>query len=209
MRWATGGLIIIALAGGYAFLLRKFDVWKGPMERQFGNVGAGKAVAQIYIEALSVDAVNYAMQMRVILASSRSPRGEGPEVPDRDLRLLISHDKTVEEIKIAANAHGPPATFEADLNEGNVADFPLDVYRTDMQVRLFENASAADSSGRLLPAKITVWEGLLGFQLEPNEEPGSAPGEIRLSFKIQRSGAFALFAFAAYGAMIVLGVSAL
>ena len=96
-----------------------------------------------------------------------------------------------------------------EKNDGSVADYPLDVYRSDLRVRLVEGVTRPDNPAELLPAKVTVWEGLLGFQLEPHEELGSAPGELWLSFKIHRSGAFALFAFAAYGAMIVLGISAL
>ena len=209
MRLVAIVIIVVMLAVGYGFLLRQFDVSAMPMEQQFGIVGREKPAAQIYIEVLSIDALNDAMQMRVSLATSRAPRGQRPATPDRDLRLMITHDKTVEEIKIAANDHGLTNTFEVDLNDGSVADYPLDVYRSDLRVRLVEGVTRPDNPAELLPAKVTVWEGLLGFQLEPHEERGSAPGELWLSFKIHRSGAFALFAFAAYGAMIVLGISAL
>ena len=38
-----------------------------PVERQFGIVGAGKLAAQIYIEVVSIDPLNDAMQLRVSL----------------------------------------------------------------------------------------------------------------------------------------------
>jgi Domain of unknown function (DUF4436) len=50
---------------------------------------------------------------------------------------------------------------------------------------------------------------VLGFHLRTTEETGSNPGEVRLTLEIRRSGAFALFAFASYGAMVVLGSCAL
>ena len=184
MRLVAIVIIVVMLAVGYGFLLRQFDVSAMPMEQQFGIVGGEKPAAQIYIEALSIDALNDAMQMRVSLATSRAPRGQRPATPDRDLRLMITHDKTVEEIKIAANDHGLTNTFEVDLNDGSVADYPLDVYRSDLRVRLVEGVTRPDNPAELLPAKVTVWEGLLGFQLEPHEELGSAPGELWLSFKI-------------------------
>jgi hypothetical protein len=56
---------------------------------------------------------------------------------------------------------------------------------------------------------MTVWEGALGFHLRTTEETGLNPGEVRLTLRIRRSGAFALFAFAAYGAMVVLASCAL
>ena len=105
MRLVAIVIIVVMLAVGYGFLLRQFDVSAMPMEQQFGIVGGEKPAAQIYIEALSIDALNDAMQMRVSLATSRAPRGQRPATPDRDLRLMITHDKTVEEIKIAANDH--------------------------------------------------------------------------------------------------------
>jgi hypothetical protein len=55
----------------------------------------------------------------------------------------------------------------------------------------------------------SIWEGVLGFELHATEEPALDPGELRLRLDIHRSGAFALFALAVYGAMVVLGCSAL
>ena len=40
---------------------------------------------------------------------------------DHDLTLLVSHDNTLEEVKLAAGDHIASATFEVDLNEGSVA----------------------------------------------------------------------------------------
>jgi hypothetical protein len=73
---------------------------------------------------------------------------------------------------------------------------------------LFEEATPPANEAKLLAAKVTVWEGVLGFHLRSTQHAGSGPGEVRLSLEIRRSGAFTLFAFAAYGAMIVLGCCA-
>jgi hypothetical protein len=73
---------------------------------------------------------------------------------------------------------------------------------------LFEEATPPANEAKLLAAMVTVWEGVLGFHLRSTQHAGSSPGEVRLSLEIRRSGAFTLFAFAAYGAMIVLGCCA-
>jgi len=203
------GTITILLIVGYISLLRYFHVSEMPVERNLGAKRSASSIPQIYIEPISIDALNDAMQMRISFAPSGTLYGEQLAPTERRLRLVITHDKAVEEIRVEANARPPTATFEVDLNEGSVADYPLDSYRADLRVQLFEDAIPAVDEAKPLAAKVTVWEGALGFHLQSAEHAASVPGEIRLSIEIHRSGAFALFAFAAYGAMVVLGCSAL
>lgn len=60
-----------------------------------------------------------------------------------------------------------------------------------------------------LPARVTMWEGVLGYNLHTTSQPGPDPDDVQLTTIIARSGAFALFALCAYGAMLVLGCCAL
>jgi hypothetical protein len=206
---ASIGTVSILLIVGYVTLLRYFHVSEMPAERNLGAKSAAGPIPQIYIEPVSIDALNYTMRVRISFAPSGTLYGERLAPTQRRLRLVITHDTAVEEIGIEANARPPTATFGVDLNDGSVADFPFDSYRANLRVKLFEDAIAAVDEAKPLPAKITVWEGVLGFSLRSTEHPGSVPGEVRLSIEIRRSGAFALFALAAYGAMIVLGCCAL
>jgi hypothetical protein len=203
------GAIAILLIIGYINLLRYFHVSEMPVERNLGAKSAAGSIPQIYIEPISIDALNYAMQMRISFAPSRTLYGERLAPTERRLRLVITHDKAVEEIGVEANTRPPAATFEVDLNEGSVADYPLDSYRADLRVQLFEDAIPAVDEAKPLAAKITVWEGALGFHLRSAEQAASGPGEVKLSIEIRRGGAFILFALAAYGAMVVLGCCAL
>jgi hypothetical protein len=203
------GTLVAGLAIAYAIIVHYFHVSEVPVERHFGAAGADSEPAQIYIELVSIDALNDAMQMRVSLAPSGTLYGERLAPTERSLRLVIIHDKAVEEIKIAANDRVSTATFEVDLNDGSVADYPLDSYRAELRVQLLEEVTPLADGVRPAVVKITVWEGVLGFHLRATEETGSDPGEVRLTLRIRRSGAFALFAFAAYGAMVVLGSCAL
>jgi hypothetical protein len=122
---------------------------------------------------------------------------------------VITHDKGVEELAVEANARPPTASFDIDLNGGSVADYPFDSYRADLRVQLVEDASPDIAEARPLEAKVTVWEGVLGFHLRSAEHSGSVPGEVKLSIEIRRGGALILFAVGAYSAMVVLGCCAL
>ena len=209
VRLASISTVLILLIVGYVALLQYFHVSEMPAERNLGAKSAAGPIPQIYIEPVSIDALNNTMRVRISFAPSGTLYGERLAPTQRRLRLVITHDTAVEEIGIEANARPPTATFGVDLNDGSVADFPFDSYRANLRVKLFEDAIAAVDEAKPLPAKITVWEGVLGFSLRSTEHPGSVPGEVRLSIEIRRSGAFALFALATYGAMIVLGCCAL
>jgi Domain of unknown function (DUF4436) len=90
------------------------------------------------------------------------------------------------------------------LNEGSVAHYPLDAYSARLGVQLLDNKSLLR-----LPARVTMWEGVLGYSLQTTSQSGPEPNDIQLTTTIMRSGAFALFALCAYGAMLVLGCCAL
>ena len=205
MRLVAVGALVLVLTVGYLILLRNFNVAETPGERHFGVTGVIRPAAEIYIEPISIDALNEAMQVRATIEPSLPVGGEVLAGSGRDLTLIITHDKTVEEIKLAANEHLAETSFEVDLNGGNVAHYPLDSYRADLGVQVFEASSPSTGPTTPLPAKITMWEGVLGFHLHTTQRLGAESGKAQLSLDITRSGAFALFALAAYGAMVVLG----
>jgi hypothetical protein len=202
-------MILILVIVGYVTLLRYFQVSETPIERDLGAASAVGPIPQIYIQPVSIDALNDAMQMRVSFAPSGTLYGARLALTERRLRLVITHDRAVEEIRVEPNDRPPTGSFQIDLNGGSVADYPLDSYHADLRIQLFEDAIPAVDAAKPLPAKITVWEGALGYHLRSAEHAGSDLGEIKLSVEIRRGGAFILFALAAYGAMVVLGSCAL
>ena len=208
VRFAAIGTVLILLIVGYISLLHYFHVSETPVERDLGLKSAVGPTPQIYIEPISIDPLNDAMQIRVSLAPGGRLYGERLALTERRLRLLVTHDKAVEEIGMEPNFRPPITAFQIDLSEGSVADYPLDTYRADLRIQLFEDAIPAVDEATPLAAKVTVWEGALGFHLR-SVEHASAPGEVKLSIEIRRGGAFILFALAAYGAMVVLGCCAL
>ena len=157
------GTITILLIVGYISLLRYFHVSEMPVERDLGLKSAVGPTPQIYIEPISIDALNDAMQMRVSFAPSGTLYGERLAPTERRLRLVITHDRAVEEIRVAPNDRPPTTTSEIDLSGGSVADYPLDSYRADLRVQLFEEAIPAVNEAKPLAAKVTMWKGSARF----------------------------------------------
>jgi len=208
MRLAAVLGILGAAAVGYLSLLHYFQVSERPREQQFGAAATAAAV-QIYIEPVRVDAHNHSMQAHLNLSVNRAAGERLVATPDRTLFLVLTQGKTAREIEFPAYQPIPTATLDFDLNGGDVADYPLDSYGADFSVECFADALPPATEAKALPAEVVVWEAVLGFRLETAERAGSNATQVRLSFGIRRSGGFALFALAAYGAMIALGCSAL
>lgn len=204
MRLLAVGVCLLAVTAGYVLLLRHFHVSELPGERHFGAVGQVVPAGEVYLEPISIDALSDAMQMRAYLSSSVTENKDAHGASSRDLTLLVTHDRTVEELKLAAAEHIASSTFEIDLNDGSVAHYPMDAYRAQFGVQLLDGKSS-----RPLPVRVTMWEGALGYNLHTTDLPQTGPEDVELTTAIRRSGAFSLFALCAYGAMIVLGICAL
>jgi Domain of unknown function (DUF4436) len=204
MRLLAVGTVLVTLTGAYLLMLRNFNVSELPSERHFGAADQVVPAGQVYLDPISIDALNDTMQVRVYLSPSVTESKDAHGVSSRDLMLLVSHDKTVEEVKLAAADHIASSTFDIDLNGGTVAHYPLDAYRAQFGVRLVDGKSSLR-----LPVRVTMWEGVLGYNLHTADQPQAGPEDVELTTTIRRSGAFALFALCAYGAMIVLGCCAI
>ena len=84
----------------------------------------------------------------------------------------------------------------------------LNIHWTPYVARVGVQLLDGKSSLRL-PARVTMWEGVLGYSLHTTSQAGHDPNDVQLTTAIARSGAFALFALCAYGAMVVLGCCAI
>jgi hypothetical protein len=204
MRLLAVGIAVIALSVVYLAMLGRFRVSDVPGEKHFGAAGEVEPAGEVYLEPISIDAPNDALQMRVYLMPRSSAGADAPGAPGRDLTALIAHDKTVEEVRLAAGEHVATSTFEIDLNQGSVSHYPLDSYVARLGVALMDGKSSLR-----LPTEITIWEGVLGYRLQTMAGPGADPDDVELTIGIGRSGAYALFALCAYGAMVAIALCAL
>ena len=204
MRVLAVGIVLAALTAVYLLMLSRFHVSEQPGERHFSATDPVEPAAEVYFEPVGIDAFNDALQLRAYLMPNPAASKNAHAAADRDLTLLVSHDKTVEELKLATGDHLASSTFEVDLKEGSVTHYPLDAYSARVTAELMEGRSATR-----LPVRATMWEGLLGYSLHSASEPAADPDAVQLKIAIERSGAFALFAICAYAAMVLLAVSAL
>jgi hypothetical protein len=67
---------------------------------------------------------------------------------------LVTHGRTVEEVKLAAADRLATSTFEVDLDEGSITHYPLDAYQARFGVQLLDGKSSLR-----LPVTVTMWEG--------------------------------------------------
>jgi Domain of unknown function (DUF4436) len=197
---AAALVFLCALAFGVA--LTRFEVSDAPREIDLG-AAANEAVARVYVQPVAIDPVNDSIEFRfnVLPGGSR----DGSATADRNLLLIIEHDKQIDTILSQANQPFPEATFAVDLQDGSVRDYPFDTYRVVMRLSYGEPGQARLS----LPLQITTWEGLLGFQVRAEPFEGRKDGVVPLAFTIRRSGATAFFGMALYGAMAVMALCAL
>jgi hypothetical protein len=206
-RLLAVAILLILASIGYVLLLQHLHVSEVPQER---HLGAGKAgPAQIYVWATGIDPLNYALQLHVSFAPGPGLEGQRPMAADRDLTLLISHGGTTDQVDIQANRPVPEADIEVDLDDGDVADYPFDRYTAGVHIQCIDKALQQAGKGGPLANGVTVWEGLWGFSLHAVELPDSRPEDVRLRLTIHRSPAFAFFALATYGAMVVLALGVL
>ena len=105
MRLLSIGMVLIALTASYLLMLSRFRVSDLPSERHFGAADPVVPAGEVYLEPIGIDALNDAMQIRAYLSPRTSDSKNSHAGSDRDLTLLVSHDKTVEEIKLAVADH--------------------------------------------------------------------------------------------------------
>ena len=97
MRLLAIGMVLIALTASYLLLLGRFRVSDLPSERHFGAADPVVPAGEVYLEPIGIDALNDAMQIPAYLSPRASDSKNSHAGSDRDLTLLVSHDKTVEE----------------------------------------------------------------------------------------------------------------
>ena len=195
----------LVLTAAYLLALSRFHVSEGPTEKHFGAAVGVAPAAAVYLEPLSVDAPNDAVRIRAYLTPILSATDDTYATPGWDLTAFITHDKTIEEVKLVAADHVATSTFEVNLNEGSVAI----IRSTPMPAKLAVDVIDAKSSQKV-PVQVTVWGKACSATdcIRPRSRPRLSMTP-RSPLPSRASGAFALFALCAYGAMIVLGFSAL
>jgi hypothetical protein len=204
-RRATLVAIAVLAVAGYVLLLVRSPSPELPLERTLGD-GTGPSALGIYLEPIAIDPLRDAMQMRVSIEPVGARSNGQPTLPDRDYTLELTHDNMTERVDVHAGRPFPTIATELDLYDGDVGSYPFDTYRTQLTVRCLEISASAQPVPVLV--RITIWERVLGFSLRTTLQAASATADRQVAFRIRRSHAFLDFALALYGAMVVLGCTA-
>lgn len=205
----TAGLLSVAL--GYAALVPSISEDLANTEQHLGAPPAGDGVPQlgIFAEVVSVDAVNEAMHLRLHVTPSRALRGERPNTSGRDLTVRIDDGDAVHELAFRANEPIPPTAMDVSLSGSRIALYPLERFHAVLQVTAREGFHPSNDLASLVPVRLTVWEAIGGWTVGAAEEPSSGAGEVRLRFRVRRTGALAFLALALYVMMMLIGGAAL
>jgi hypothetical protein len=195
--------LLIGCAVVYGTTMARFDLSKRAGEVELG-APADKARVALYIQPIQIDAVNHSMQVRISVV----PIGETKvTIADRDLLLTIQRGKQIEHLQIRAGQLLPEVTFDFDLHEGNVRDYPLDRYVSLMTLAASERTQ--DGTEKLVPIHVTAWEGILGFDIKAKSISTQRSEELQLQFAVSRTGAVSFFGVAIFAAMLVMMLCAL
>ena len=200
-------LVLAALLAGcaiaYALLLTRFDISSEPTETEFG-APASEARVRLYVQPVEVDPVNDSLEMRISVTPDPSLAATMAATADHDFLVKIRRGKQIEHVQIGAGQPLPEVTFDFDLEDGNVRDYPLDRYVSAMTLAASEPDAEAP-----LPIHVTVWQGLLGYTVKARQAAAQNAGDLELQFAVRRTGPVSFFALAIYGAMTVMALCAL
>ncbi len=198
-------LVAMLLVGvAYASLLVPRSKLDLPPERIFDLAGASGF--RIYVEPTAIDPMRDAMQVRVSIEGKVARASLQPVLPEQDFDLVVTHDSEIERVRVHAHQPFPTVTVELDLYDGDIASYPFDRYRAVIGLAVVPLTQTG--APEMTPVNVTIWQRVLGFRLETSVVSG-VEGGAQANFQLSRSGAAFYFALAIYGAMVVLGCSAI
>jgi hypothetical protein len=207
--WRRASVLGALLAGcmiAYGLMLVRFDVSAQPVEAEFGVPQADAAIG-LYMQPIQVDPVNDSLEMRISVTPDSSRADAATAIADRDVLIRIGRGKEIEDVQVRAGEPFPEVTFDFDLDDGNVRDYPLDRYVSS--VTLAARDQGQGGAEKPLPIHVTAWEGLLNYTVQGQVVETQPDGDLQLQFSVSRTGAVSFFGIAIYGAMMVMALCAL
>jgi len=205
-KLAKLGALLLGCAAIYGLVLSQFELANRPREVEFGAASTDAQV-RLYLQPMQIDPVNASLQIRISVIPDPSDPEAADTIADRDFTLKIRRGKQIEHVPVRTNKPMPEVTFEFDLDDGDIRDYPLDRYTSDLTLSADE--VAPDGTERPLLIRATIWEALIGFNVKALQVKEAPAGEINLTFELHRTGAASFFGLALYSAMIVMAICAL
>jgi Domain of unknown function (DUF4436) len=194
------GVLSLALAGGYALLVRDAFFVSGADRTTFtadgdSPDGADDGLA-VDASVLTIDPVTNTFQLRLDI----DPRGSyrlGRRTANRQLDLLVNAANGEQHRTYAAGR--PIELVDVALDAaGDAVLYPFDRHEAPLQVQ------AVDGSGRPVPVSITLVSDLHDWSVRALRSSDAAPGETSIDIVATRSAAVVSLAVAIMALVAVL-----
>ena len=198
--------LLLCCAAIYALVLSRFELAQRPQEVNF-SASSGEGQLRLYLQPIQIDPGNASLQIKISVIPDPSQPEAADAIADRDLVLKVRRGKQIEHVRVRANQPMPEVTYEFDLDEGDIRDYPLDRYLSDLTLL----AEYPQQDGTIQPVRVhaTVWQALMGFNVSVRQIAEPRVGGLHLQFEVHRTGAASFFGLAIYAAMIVMALCAL
>jgi len=221
-RWVVLGSLVSVAAIGYIALFATSHGAEIPHEQRFeSGASGGAAPIDMYLDMLAFDPVRESLDARLDYADatqSSKPDDFGVEstagshgphyygVAARNLSVHLSDASSARDIELRRNAMVPSTSFAADV-AGAIGNYPFDRYTGVVRVDAFERSRRG--TGRRIPMRLVVWQGLQAWNITVTQVPRSAARGVELSVVAYRPSALIFFSSAIYGVMALVALSAL
>jgi Domain of unknown function (DUF4436) len=189
----------------YGLMIVKMHAARAPSEATFAvPEHSVPQRLQINIEALSVEAVRQAANLRLEFLPAPELRGKRINAPDRELTILLDDRSSTHDLLFSADLPMDPATVSVDLYDGDIMGYPFDRYTASLRITSFEGRGVQHTDAVPVPAGIYFWGGIPGWFIFTTQDEASQGGDVTLRFTLVRSAAIRWFALAMYGAMVLI-----
>lgn len=202
-------LTLVTLVVSYAVLFA--DLYNQPPagEQVFAKEGDdAHQPLNIYFEVLSMDPVRQAMQIRLDFATNSDGNGaQFDSEPRANMFVQISDGYDIQDLELQAGVRTPSSAKELDVS-GRLENYPVDRYVGKFLIRAFEGTASAKGAG--VPIRLTTWDELGGWRVAVTKSASTPDGSgLTLNISVDRNHAQIFFALLLYGAMVLIGGSAL
>ena len=207
MRRRKGPLLfLVLLCAGVAYIALIIGLGIDPAvyENRFGQEQRDdQRQLRAYVEVMAIDALNDSLRLRVHFSPGPALTGQQPDVASRNVKVMLTEGDHRQVVIITAQEAISAVTFEADLKDGTVTNYPLDRFHADLRM------SATNTSGDAIPLQVTVWDGVAGWTLRAAQTSRADEAELALRFTVRRGAALRLLVLAIYSEMVLIGMAAL
>ncbi len=197
---------VLVAATLYVALAAALDMQVSSGEQVYGVAVDTPGRLDLHLEVFEIDATRLTATVHVTISPVGSLRGTRQGSPARDMMLVVSVDRNVQDIILPANERIASTDMRVPLETGSILRYPFDHYANKMRWRAFEGTPAAP--GVEIPLRLYNFESSPDFDVLTDQVGGSSEGDVTLALNATRPLVIKWFAGAIYFAMLAVATSA-